>query len=502
MSLPFTVKALYEYVSAEPDDLTFEADQIITVTAEEDADWFSGQYEGDDGHQRQGLFPRNYVEPYMQAEQSYDSRASADVQTSDRPVSPEPPESSIEETLPPQSLPIVTAPQPPPPIAAEHKIPEPVLRQDVNKDQPAETESRAPSKLRDRINVFNTSGAAPVAPVKSAQNTNFIKKTFVAPPPSRDAYVPLPPRQPAPAGKLATSTAKAPEPTVEESEPAEEQPRPTSLKERIALLQQRQMEQAVRDKPSPKQIPRSSKSPLAGPVEGSTLERVSTGDISVGDLPGASLGTNNAPVTADQEEEVLQIESPSTNVVPPANDPEIASKDEVDPEVQRKIDLRNRMAKMSGGMGMTGMFGLGLPKTSSGKIITPVPLEAETTHASPGSEAPIPVMAPIMSPGGTSDADTPHASPGSGVPVMLPKGSGPSEAETPPYFEVPVMAEIILPERPRYDADVEEDPASPPAIPMHSRPIPPPRTTSGPEEKGKCCNFTVPADGRIRHCPE
>jgi hypothetical protein len=35
--------------------------------------------------------------------------------------------------------------------------------------------------------------------------------------------------------------------------------------------------------------------------------------------------------------------------------------DDIDPEVRRKEELRARMAKMSGGMGMYGMFGRGMP---------------------------------------------------------------------------------------------------------------------------------------------
>ena len=39
---PFKVKAVYDYKSAEPDDLNFPNGQVITVTAEEDDDWYAG----------------------------------------------------------------------------------------------------------------------------------------------------------------------------------------------------------------------------------------------------------------------------------------------------------------------------------------------------------------------------------------------------------------------------------------------------------------------------
>ena len=43
--------------------------------------------------------------------------------------------------------------------------------------------------------------------------------------------------------------------------------------------------------------------------------------------------------------------------------------EDVDPEVKRRLEIRERMAKMSGGMGMAGMFGPpgGLPTRSSTK---------------------------------------------------------------------------------------------------------------------------------------
>ena len=41
---PFKVKAIYDYKSTEPDDLNFPNGQIITVTAEEDDDWYAGEY--------------------------------------------------------------------------------------------------------------------------------------------------------------------------------------------------------------------------------------------------------------------------------------------------------------------------------------------------------------------------------------------------------------------------------------------------------------------------
>ncbi len=42
--------------------------------------------------------------------------------------------------------------------------------------------------------------------------------------------------------------------------------------------------------------------------------------------------------------------------------------EEVDPEIKRRMELRERMAKMSGGMGMHGMFGGGMPMPGMAQV--------------------------------------------------------------------------------------------------------------------------------------
>src|SRR6266536_6028188 len=63
-SPPFKVKAVYEYNSPHEDDLHFPAGQIITVTDEEDDDWYNGEYVDAAGVKQEGIFPRNFVEKY------------------------------------------------------------------------------------------------------------------------------------------------------------------------------------------------------------------------------------------------------------------------------------------------------------------------------------------------------------------------------------------------------------------------------------------------------
>ncbi|CCH60437.1 hypothetical protein TBLA_0C06440 [Henningerozyma blattae CBS 6284] len=61
MSTPFKVVATFPYTSEYEDDLNFDKDQTITVTAIEDDEWYSGEYLGPDGVMRVGIFPRSFV---------------------------------------------------------------------------------------------------------------------------------------------------------------------------------------------------------------------------------------------------------------------------------------------------------------------------------------------------------------------------------------------------------------------------------------------------------
>jgi hypothetical protein len=257
--------------------------------------------------------------------------------------------------------------------------------------------------------------------------STFIKKPFVAPPPSRNAYVP-PPRE-APPVKTAYRREEDPEiaerqaqeqknaeragpaPNSSNDGDAEDQPKPTTLKERIALLQRQQAEQAERaaaiQKEKPKKPPikkrTESHDGRSHEVEDPALEKVTTTESARGSLdnarpPRSSHGikspdaapshreilsdandadqsgagdTEDAEATSTSiEEEDVQPERappPRAAAAPPVEadvgDEEGAAEeadeeeDEMDAETRRKLELRERMAKMSGGMGMAGMFG-------------------------------------------------------------------------------------------------------------------------------------------------
>ncbi|KAJ6780933.1 hypothetical protein PWT90_06841 [Aphanocladium album] len=318
MAAPFRVKALYDYASPHEDDLNFPVGQIITVTDEEDAEWYGGEYIDDDGAKKEGIFPRNFVEkfeptppprptrtrpkkaedaPAQQQEPEPEQSAPAPVAVASPPTpaapppvpkdEPEPePEPEVEKPKSPEPRsPPVPASAPAPPVAAV-----PPKGPATNVDQPPkpaprETPAAAaapapkpkpsgpppvadkPSSFKDRIAAFNKPAAAPIAPFKPTGlgGSGFIKKPFVPPPPSRDAYVPIPREQvtqkiyrrsedpeireqEAQHQEQAEKAGLFPAETTQEAgeEEEEDQPKPTSLKERIALLAKQQQEQAQR----------------------------------------------------------------------------------------------------------------------------------------------------------------------------------------------------------------------------------------------------------------
>lgn len=318
MAAPFRVKALYDYASPHEDDLNFPSGQVITVTDEEDAEWYGGEYTDDAGVKKEGIFPRNFVEkfeptppprptrtrtkkaedaPTQQPEPEPEQPAPVPVASQPTPAvappvpkdEPEPesePEVEEPKASEPRSpparaaVPVPTPVAAPPPKATATNIeqpPKPAPR-DTPTTAPAPAPKPKPSgpppvvdkptsnSFKDRIAAFNKPAAAPIAPFKPSGlgSSGFIKKPFVPPPPSRDAYVPVPREQ-----VTQKIYRRSEDPEIREQEaqhqeqaekaglfPAEskqeagegedDQPKPTSLKERIALLAKQQQEQAQR----------------------------------------------------------------------------------------------------------------------------------------------------------------------------------------------------------------------------------------------------------------
>lgn len=511
----FTVKAVFEYSSPHEDDLNFPIGQIITVTEEEDDDWYVGEYLDENRDLKKGMFPKNFVEKYEPQLPPRPNRASRykpveQPQVQAVPPTPEIPQQEAapveeKEAEPPKPQPapieisatVKSQPSPASPVSAPSaKSPE--VSQELPpapKPAPAQPAAVQPAAapaakkapppiaaksnaFRDRIAAFNQPAAAPVAPFKPGGGppSTFIKKPFVAPPPSRNAYVP-PPRE-APqvkvyrrdedpeiaerqaqdqenADRAGLSTAGAP------AENDEDQPKPTSLKERIALLQKQQQEQAQRAAAAHKEKPKKppikktqSHEGRAPEGEAPALELVTSNESrergsidhsrpprSAGGLRSPDIQTHDRELFSDANDadqsgagDTEDAEGTSTSVeedddhakhqaprapAAPSKEPDVGDEegaaneaeeeeeeeDEMDAETRRKLELRERMAKMSGGMGMAGMFGPpgglpmgGLPPKKKKPVEKRSTGESEE-YASPPQRVPMfPGMPPVRSP--------------------------------------------------------------------------------------------------------
>ena len=481
---PFRVKAQYDYTSKEPDDLNFPNGQIIMVTDEEDADWYYGEYEDSEGYKKEGLFPKNFVktfEPETPPRPSRISRSKKEADSSAGGDEGERGTNIVEAEVPSPEAATTSAPLEAQSVSNEHmeapkqsvqppKLePRPAAPRADTTTKPAPPNSSKPAppptaekpssgSFRDRINAFNKPAAPPVAPNKpgglGSSGSGFIKKPFVAPPPSKNAYVP-PPREPPPQKvyrreedpELTTRASRENEnedlpsqaQVAAQTDETEDQPKPTSLKDRIALLQKQQMEQAARHaeagqkKEKSKRPPRKHVEPHDNALEqeeevgGENPEPMNSGEATgkrsidiarsttrsrksreatpVGSpvaVPSRDL--LNDPNDADQsgvgdteDGEELSTGRDDSDEKPPRKasfpssrqpqapigeaevgdeednaeeeDDEENGEEEIDPEVKRRMEIRERMAKMSGGMGMAGMFGPpgGLPPRTTTK---------------------------------------------------------------------------------------------------------------------------------------
>ena len=547
-NLPFKVKAVFEYTSPHEDDLHFPNGQIITVTEEEDDDWYVGDYVDASGVKQEGLFPKNFVEKYeptapprptksrpkKEAEQPAEPSSKAYELEAEPEPQPEHEPEPVHE-LPSTREPLPSAPKPqavisptssraaenaPPPTTkfpvrgnTMSKSVDPVRGNIMSKSVDGSSKpepppvSDKPNDFRARIAAFNKA-APPVAPFKpgglsSGGSNNFIKKPFVAPPPSKNAYVPVA-RDPPP--QKIYRREEDPEIAAREKEDQElaekagfastsndaqeeDQPKPTSLKERIALLQKQQMEQASRHaeaaqkkekpkrpakkrteshghaegdedgdeaplersvsgenatKPSMDSVrdegegPRKRKSSRGAVTTPGLNPRMSFGDGNEADMSGAGDTTEepeDMSTGKDDSDEKPRSRPPAIPIrsaAPPSREPDVGEEegaseeeepqgeedeedeeeDEIDPEIRRKEELRARMAKMSGGMGMHGMFGppggmpmsgLGAPPkrkkstTSSDKRSTEYGVE-ETSAVARAPPVPMPGLSRVRSP--------------------------------------------------------------------------------------------------------
>jgi hypothetical protein len=480
---PFKVKALYDYASGHDDDLNFSADEVITVTAIEDADWYYGEYKDKaTGEQKEGIFPMNFVErivvevparpvrsggarkksiaepqrepEYHQPEpptpaaepENEDTQASLpSVRSPSPPPGPpvEPPEAtqvpstaapkptdvSPPQEAPQQSKPIITqspveqprsTPASPPTASPTSK---PTATSPGDKSKPPPPDKPSSSSFKDRLALFNKGNAVPITPFDPHKpRADFPKKKFVPPPPSKNSYVPPPishaskPKRDEETPALAPPAEAPVKSSVElERDPEENKPK-QSLKERIAMLQTQQLNAQAIAGEKPKRPPKPKRGPsertvgdegeVASPISPEDEQPRKSHDAARPQTPkgldpheqeivpakakrsmeirreeihdDSSAGEGDVSSAASMEHrEQLRVkhtvpaqqsdfgddEGGNDTPDPPDSDDEEEEQEEIDPEVARKIALRDRMMKLSGGMGMHGVFGapMGMP---------------------------------------------------------------------------------------------------------------------------------------------
>lgn len=216
---PFDVVAQYPYKSEYEDDLSFEKDQVITVTSIEDNEWYYGEYKNSTGQLMEGIFPKGFV---------VISKGSTS------------------------------------PSHTEQVIDTPVEMEEANEIEGDKTgehehfvdaETSGSPKLKDRVTIFNQDQSESAPKPRTSAFFDYervpIKETVVADPPQY--YVPPPISS---GGRHSEESKKGPVPEpinraeVERGETTEyskaDMPK-MSLKERIALLQEQQRLQAERE---------------------------------------------------------------------------------------------------------------------------------------------------------------------------------------------------------------------------------------------------------------
>ncbi|SZE99529.1 unnamed protein product [Blumeria hordei] len=511
------VKAIYEYTSQHEDDLHFSCGQVITITGEEDDEWYSGEYIDESGIQHKGIFPKNFVENHEPVAPPRPNRiihlnetqSTAEPSSQLTPLTAEN-SPAIVEPLPiptekicdmrdPTSQPLTTdcsaslSKSHPGKTSQSQSPPQNTKLHSVTSAPSQPSEKPVSNTLKDRIAAFNKA-ATPVIPFKqpgltSRSANNFIKKPFVAPPPSKNAFVPLPKDQSIQRvyrreeeKEFSTKTSENKEnsdrPLLATGENLieEEPPKQTSLKERIALLQKQQLEQASRlsdlnykkdkskrnnkkhtdinantdhedgneilnernkDCDAPRKIsidlekeepsnltcqklvgtdPETCGANYTKPMKGAT-EVSSSINEETRDNEGKNIKLESQTGILDEQSSSIsqcEYEPQQKNIIETTsisddNDSDDGNHDddddyedaEVDLEIKRKEELRARIAKMSGGMGMHGMMGppssLQFPSIISASKIKsnscdkrPVEAKAESTQITPTPAAPPP----------------------------------------------------------------------------------------------------------------
>ncbi|RKP32119.1 hypothetical protein METBISCDRAFT_26068 [Metschnikowia bicuspidata] len=453
MELPFTVRSVLEYKSEYEDDLTFRAGAVITVTAIEDQDWYTGTFDG-----RTGMFPKSFVKlersgvaPVEREGQERVGREAAVDEMEQVELEVEEEAGELEPVLEAQSYALKPAPSDSlntvkaelkrdlkEVLAGLKKSPKEVAKEAAKKVPPVRAPGAIPPKQA------KPTAAMPSVPVTMPQNLRkdpyAINKQFIGA--GKSSYVP--PVAPRDQSNVVhgfhdvVSGAEIVRADDAKDEPAEPN---LSLKERIALLHNSQREEL--EKSARKKKEKEKKAALKSQNTAFLLESATVSGQATGNTDGdASLGNVDVNDGAREIEAVLHEESDEApdeekedvdqdeGEEEDGEDDENEKEEDEDEEDARRRRLVERMAKISGGrnmfgmMGMAGPFGapvetaLKKPKAAKRSASTKPALASPSAVASapevPPSALPLPGMAVFGKPKGDVSAGQGYASDGPG----------------------------------------------------------------------------------------
>lgn len=267
--VPFSAVALYEYKSDYEDDLNFPSGQVIQITAIEDDEWYSGSYIDSNGVEQSGMFPKNFVGEVENTSNLNTSDAPASkshttdtttkkegdngehnihkVSQSDTPVIPVIPKEEAEVDKLKEAV----------NQSQEHKAEKPFAHKglgsristfDSEKSFPLPSSRLSEDKENSNTRSYKGASSSYIPPSLGSKNKDIKSKPDF----SHSSYVPPPLKKDKPQHSTEAVGDHHPEPVKpslsfrEEHQEEDEGPK-LSLKERIALLQQKQKEEAERE---------------------------------------------------------------------------------------------------------------------------------------------------------------------------------------------------------------------------------------------------------------
>ncbi|CCH47077.1 Myosin tail region-interacting protein MTI1 [Wickerhamomyces ciferrii] len=446
---PFKVEALYEYKSDYEDDLNFPAGQLITVTTVEDDEWYSGTYISTNGAEQSGMFPKNFVQPVKETaiNASSETRSSLgkpqdvsvqdETQIEDQSASTAT-TSGIEKDKTPEN-PVISKEQTDG-EQLEHAVKE------AKKDSITESKESAPftpKGLSSRISTFDTEKSTPLSNASTKKETapynqslKGVASSYIPPSLgsnkevtsktkpdfSHSSYVPPPLKKDTPKSSSIDQSKSDFQPEVVKpttsfrEEPQEEEGPKLSLKERIALLQQKQKEEAEREAEAQrkKQEKKESQKKIAATVATPSAVEHDIDSVSLKeDLPSEPssqkiedpdihLEAQSVPSESEapKDEDLLKAkktkepeedDNEKEKEIDNEEEEDEEEEEEEDSEEARRAALRERMAKLSG----AGMYGGFNPFAAPGAGVPPKKTSTKKKSNSKDQEETIPQAAPI-----------------------------------------------------------------------------------------------------------